>query len=67
MCKDTASDDPNCPSTVIAASFVDNKYNFKCGDGTKISADKLCNFKKDCSDGLDEKDCGDCNFESGMA
>lgn len=30
MYKDIVSDNLTCPSTVIAASFVDNKYNFKC-------------------------------------
>ena len=36
-----------------------------CEDGTKLKRDQICNFISDCPSGLDEIDCGDCNFESG--
>lgn len=38
---------------------------FVCEDGTKLSYDKVCNFIKDCKNGLDEVNCGNCNFETG--
>lgn len=44
----------------------DYTSTFTCTDKkSKISSDKLCNFYKDCADGSDEKNCGECDFESG--
>ena len=37
---------------------------FICGDGTVISDTKQCDFKNDCADGSDEKNCGTCDFET---
>jgi hypothetical protein len=37
---------------------------FDCGDGNKISTNLLCNFIKDCPNGMDEQVCADCNFEN---
>ena len=36
---------------------------FNCGDGTRIPIDKVCDFISDCSNGNDEAQCADCNFE----
>ena len=36
---------------------------FDCLDGTFINPKKQCNFIRDCSNGLDEVNCGDCDFE----
>ena len=30
-----------------------------------LTVDQMCNFVKDCADGSDEKNCGDCNFDDG--
>jgi hypothetical protein len=37
---------------------------FDCGDGNKIPSKLLCNFIKDCPNGMDEQVCADCNFEN---
>jgi hypothetical protein len=42
----------------------DPQTQFSCGDGSFVSKDKVCNFIKDCANGLDESFCGDCDFES---
>ena len=34
--------------------------DFKCNDGTCQSNDKRCDGKNDCSDGIDETNCGVC-------
>lgn len=36
-----------------------------CEDGTQLKASQMCNFVKDCPSGLDEANCGTCNFEQG--
>ena len=38
--------------------------SFPCGDGSFVSQNKVCNFIKDCATGLDEKNCGNCDFET---
>lgn len=39
---------------------------FSCTDGTCISADDVCNFRKDCTNGYDELSCpAKCDYESG--
>lgn len=51
----TPSPPPNCVSG-----------QFGCGDGQCISADDVCNFRKDCSNGYDESFCpSSCDFEDG--
>jgi hypothetical protein len=37
---------------------------FSCGDGSFLSATKVCNFIQDCANGVDEKVCGNCDFET---
>jgi hypothetical protein len=37
---------------------------FDCGDGNKVPAIKVCDFFYDCSNGLDEKVCADCDFQN---
>ncbi|CAF0718676.1 unnamed protein product [Adineta steineri] len=37
---------------------------YQCKDGTCIAQDKRCNFIPDCSQGEDEVDCGQCDFET---
>lgn len=37
----------------------------RCDNGNCISAKKYCDFRKDCSDGSDEKSCpAKCDFEA---
>ncbi|CAN7989058.1 unnamed protein product [Ixodes hexagonus] len=40
--------------------------NFTCSNdtGEKVAMERVCDFVKDCSNGMDEEDCGDCEFES---
>lgn len=39
-------------------------WQFQCGDNSCIAKIKVCNFKQDCKDGSDEKQCPtDCTFE----
>ncbi|CAN8002193.1 unnamed protein product, partial [Ixodes hexagonus] len=40
--------------------------NFTCSNdtGEKVPMEKVCDFVKDCSNGMDEEDCGDCEFET---
>ena len=59
---DVALDDivfENC-AVIIPA----DDETFDCKDGTFINPKKQCNFIKDCSTGLDEINCGDCDFET---
>jgi len=37
---------------------------FACGDGNLIPMNLICNFIKDCPNGMDEKVCADCDFEN---
>lgn len=39
---------------------------FECKTGEVILASLVCDFKPDCSNGADEKDCGTCTFEDGQ-
>lgn len=36
-----------------------------CENGMPLTQDQLCNFIKDCPSGMDELNCGNCDFESG--
>jgi hypothetical protein len=36
---------------------------FNCQNGQMIDSNLVCDFKKDCINGLDERDCGSCNFQ----
>lgn len=36
---------------------------FDCQNGQMIDIDLVCDFKTDCANGLDEKDCGSCDFQ----
>lgn len=40
-----------------------SEKNFSCADGTSIPQTKVCNYVKDCANGIDERDCANCNFE----
>ena len=48
-----------CPATTTSPPM------FNCGGstGTTIPSNKVCDFKKDCSNGADEANCGTCNFD----
>src|SRR5699024_1003475 len=35
-------------------------------NGTSLKKEQICNFVKDCPSGLDELNCGSCDFESGL-
>lgn len=37
---------------------------FDCNNGESVDQLKVCDFVNDCSNGLDEKYCGNCNFET---
>ena len=44
----------------------DPDETFECGDGSFLSTSKVCDFIKDCSTGLDESVCGNCDFEKSL-
>ena len=46
------------------AVLIPGPDSFLCGDGSFVSKDKVCNFIQDCATGLDELNCGDCDFET---
>lgn len=50
---------------MISEGQCDNK-GLLCENGITIDADRICNFINDCPSGLDELNCGDCNFEFDM-
>ena len=37
---------------------------FNCTDTEQIPQNKVCDYVVDCSNGMDEKECGSCNFEN---
>ena len=39
---------------------------YNCGDGQMITMEKVCNFMRDCKNGMDERVCADCDFEANM-
>nr|XP_042901434.1 MAM and LDL-receptor class A domain-containing protein 1-like [Parasteatoda tepidariorum] len=39
---------------------------FDCKNGQHVLTRDVCNFKKDCLNGLDEENCADCDFEKGL-
>ena len=47
---------------IVFENCADNV--FVCDDGTLISETKACDFKNDCPDNSDEKNCGTCDFEA---
>ena len=55
---DLLFEDQSCPSLP--------EDTFKCSDGEEISITKKCDFVLDCSNGLDELECGDCDFEGSL-
>lgn len=38
--------------------------DFECQPGETVNIDLVCDFKKDCSNGADESNCGTCDFEN---
>ena len=51
-----------CETTLKAANAT--TYWFDCqNDGERVDANKVCNFVADCSNGMDERNCGNCDFE----
>ena len=47
----------NCTGTQVLPSVFD------CKNGQVVNSTAVCDFKNDCSNGLDEKYCGTCDFE----
>lgn len=43
---------------------IDDEH-FICENGVRINQTQVCDFIADCPSGLDEVDCGGCNFENG--
>ncbi|XP_069046931.1 MAM and LDL-receptor class A domain-containing protein 1 [Lepisosteus oculatus] len=69
--EDIALDDisfENCALPEFKPQCVEQE--FRCGRGSCVSADRLCDFTDDCGDNTDENNCdaypGRCNFESGL-
>ena len=50
-------------STTPIHGFHDHK--FYCDPSQVISVEKVCNYHKDCPDGLDELECGSCDIRPG--
>ena len=48
----------------VCNNTQDNTF-FWCDANKKIQWRKVCDFVKDCSDGKDELNCGNCDFENG--
>lgn len=40
-------------------------FGLQCEDGRQISEDEICDFVRDCKSGIDELNCGACDFETG--
>ncbi|CAF0724038.1 unnamed protein product, partial [Brachionus calyciflorus] len=53
-----------CSEVTLDPFNPDPSTNFNCGDGTVITYEKVCDFRSDCPNRLDEQVCGDCNFEN---
>ena len=49
-------------TTTTSGPFVGNSY--RCSNGLLIPLSKVCDYKKDCSGGEDEKNCGYCAFHN---
>ncbi|RWS21598.1 MAM and LDL-receptor class A domain-containing protein 2-like protein, partial [Leptotrombidium deliense] len=50
-------------TTTTTESTVDNKCIRTCDVNRCLNESEICNFVKDCYDGTDELNCGDCSFE----
>ena len=48
----------NCSGTQVLPTIFD------CKNGQVVNSTVVCDFKEDCSNGLDEKYCGTCDFEN---
>jgi len=48
----------NCSGTQVLPTIFD------CKNGQIVNSTVVCDFKEDCSNGLDEKYCGTCDFEN---
>ncbi|XP_025085553.1 MAM and LDL-receptor class A domain-containing protein 1-like [Pomacea canaliculata] len=58
---DMAIDDVSLTDGDCSSSSQPSK--FTCRNQQTVTSDKVCNFVKDCSDGSDEVQCGNCTFE----
>lgn len=60
------------PNTIVAIDDIDLsrtecqiKSQFDCGQKHYVDISKVCDFHKDCPNGEDEVNCGNCSFETG--
>lgn len=53
-------------TTSSTTTFACGSDDFYCDDNECISADSVCNFIEECSDGSDESMCAQCDFEENM-
>lgn len=58
---DIAIDDITLTSGSCSGSL--GPITLACGDGTTYTKNQQCDFNKDCSNGADEKNCGNCTFD----
>ncbi|XP_025084894.1 MAM and LDL-receptor class A domain-containing protein 2-like isoform X1 [Pomacea canaliculata] len=47
-------------------SSSSQQSKFTCKNQQTVTSDKVCNFVKDCSDGSDEIQCGNCTFDADL-
>lgn len=51
----------------IRFTLYDCTFNshFKCANNVVVNTAQVCDFHKDCPEGRDEQNCGNCDFETG--
>ncbi|KAG1666097.1 MAM and LDL-receptor class A domain-containing protein 1 [Nymphon striatum] len=51
---------------IVKGKCARTLQSFNCGNGQKILKTHVCNGQRDCVNGRDEENCGNCTFENGL-